>query len=595
MTPFEIERLNFTSGAISDWAAGDQRRKNWPVVYVLDGADSTGAGAVYVGETVNAAARMRQHLAHPAKDGFRRVRVVIDDTFNKSACLDLESHLIRWLAGDGRFTVMNGNEGIIDARYYERDLYRERFRDIFDKLRSEGIFQRSIPEIENSDLFKLSPFKVLTSEQAIAVEDIVEGLLADLGHGVSSASVIEGQPGTGKTIIAIFLMKLLADIRDHDDADEVEPDSMFADFFVPGNRELLAGLRVGFVVPQQSLRESIRRVFKKTPKVTEAQILTPFDVGASEEPWDLLIVDETHRLTQRANQSSGVNNKRFITINEKLFGADDPERTQLDWIRAQSQHQIYLLDLEQTVRPADLPQSALRSLVDQARSLDRRYPLLTQMRVRAGVDYVQFVRDVLRGRPNAAERPEFGDYDLRLFDNLAAMRREILKRNDEHGLARLVAGYAWEWKSNRDKEAFDIELDGVRLRWNSQAKDWINSAASIHEVGSIHTVQGYDLNYAGVIIGNDLRYDPDARRLFIHRGSYRDAKGKENNKQRGIVYSDDDLLTFIRNIYGVLLTRGIRGTYVYVCDPSLRDYMARAIGGQGKRLFGAQRALPNPR
>lgn len=579
MTPFELERLDFTSPAISNWVAGDERHRNWPVVYVLDGADAPGAASVYVGETVNAASRMRQHLANPAKGAFRSVRVVIDETFNKSVCLDLESHLIRWLAGDGQFSVMNGNEGIIDARYYERDLYRESFRDIFERLRSEGIFQRSIPEIENSDLFKLSPFKVLTPEQAIAVEDIVEGLLQDLETGVPSASLIEGHPGTGKTIVAIFLMKLLADIRDYVDTDEIEPDSMFAEFFVPENRELLRDLRIGFVVPQQSLRESIKRVFKKTPKVVESQILTPFDVGESDRPWDLLIVDETHRLNQRANQSSGVNNKRFGTINEKLFGADDLSKTQLDWIRAQSTHQIYLLDAEQTVRPADLPQKILHGLVDEARSAHRRYPLSTQMRVRAGADYVEFVRAMLRGEVSTTNRPDFGDYDLRFFDDLSEMRREILHRNAEHGLARLVAGYAWEWKSRRDKAAFDIELDGLRLRWNSQAKDWINSPGSIHEVGSIHTVQGYDLNYAGVIIGNDLRYDPDARRLFIDRDSYRDAKGKENNKRRGIAYSDDDLLEFIRNIYGVLLTRGMRGTYVYVCDPGLREYIARAIAG----------------
>lgn len=579
MTPSEVERFDFASPAITAWAAGDERRRNWPVVYVLDGPSAPGAPSVYVGETVNAATRMRQHLANPAKRGFRSVRVVVDETFNKSVCLDLESHLIRWLAGDGQFTVMNGNEGIIDARYYERDLYREGFRDIFEKLRAEGIFQRSIPDIENSDLFKLSPFKVLTPEQAIAVEDIVEGLLEDLGGGASSASVIEGHPGTGKTIVAIFLMKLLADIRDHDDSDEIESDSMFAEFFVPENRALLKDLRIGFVVPQQSLRESIKRVFKKTPKVSESQILTPFDVGASDERWDILIVDETHRLNQRANQSSGVNNRRFITINEKLFGSDDPSKSQLDWIRAQSAHQIYLLDAAQTVRPADLPQATLRELVAQAKSVHRRYRLSTQMRVRAGADYVDFVRGMLRGEAPLSGRPDFGEYDLRVFDDLGEMRQEILDRNAEHGLARLVAGYAWEWKSARDKNAFDIELDGLRLRWNSQAKDWINSSASIHEVGSIHTVQGYDLNYAGVIIGNDLRYDPEARRLFIDRDSYRDAKGKENNKQRGIVYSDDDLLEFIRNIYGVLLTRGMRGTYIYVCDPALRAYVSGALIG----------------
>lgn len=577
MTPFEIERFAFTPAAISAWASGDERRRNWPVVYVLDSDDSPGTASVYVGETVNAGSRMRQHFTNDEKrSSLRRVRVVIDETFNKSACLDLESHLIRWLAGDGHLTVMNGNEGIIDARYYERDLYRESFSDIFEKLRSEGIFQRSIPEIENSDLFKLSPFKVLTPEQAIAVEDIVGGLIEDLCAGSPSTTVIEGHPGTGKTIVAIFLMKLLADIRDHDDTDEIEPDSMFAEFFVPENRALLSNIRIGFVVPQQSLRESIKRVFRKTPKVTEDQILTPFDVGASERPWDLLIVDETHRLNQRANQSSGVNNKRFVTINERLFGADDLSKTQLDWIRAQSAHQIYLLDAEQTVRPADLPQNTLRALVAEAQTAHRKYPLSTQMRVRAGSDYVQFVRALLRGERNVMSRPDFGDYDLRVFDNVAEMRREIVDRNNEHGLARLVAGYAWEWKSNRDREAFDIELDGLRLRWNSQAKDWINSRDSIHEVGSIHTVQGYDLNYAGVIIGNDLRYDATSGRLFIDRDSYRDAKGKENNKQRGIVYSDDDLLEFVRNIYGVLLTRGMRGTYVYVCDPGLREYIASA-------------------
>jgi len=580
MTPFDIERLDFSPHAIAAWAKGDERRRNWPVVYVLDGGATRGAASVYVGETVNAASRMRQHLANPTKVGLRSVRVVFDETFNKSACLDLESHLIRWLAGDGQFSVMNGNEGIIDARYYEREVYRESFRDIFEQLRVEGIFQRSIPEIENSDLFKLSPFKVLTPEQAIAVEDIVEGLLGDLETGVPSSSVIEGHPGTGKTIVAIFLMKLLADIRDFDDGDEIEPDSMFAEFFVPENRDLLKRLRIGFVVPQQSLRESIKRVFKKTPKVAVDQVLSPFDVGVSDERWDILIVDETHRLNQRANQSSGVNNKRFITINEKLFGADDSSKTQLDWIRAQSSHQIYLLDTEQTVRPADLPQATLRGLVEQARSAHRQYPLATQMRVRAGADYVEFIRAMLRGEAGTSDRPDLGEYDLRFFQDLAEMRKEILDRNTEHGLARLVAGYAWDWKSRRDPSAFDIEIDGLQLRWNSQAKDWINSARSIDEVGSIHTVQGYDLNYAGVIIGNELRFDPDARRLFIDRDSYRDSKGKENNKQRELTYSDDDLLEFIRNIYGVLLTRGIRGTYVYVCDPNLRAYVEGAIASR---------------
>ena len=577
MTPFEIERLPFTGPAISMWASGDERRTNWPVVYVLDTAGSAGPPSVYVGETVSAASRMRQHLQSPSKAGFRRVRVVIDETFNKSACLDLESHLIRWLAGDGHFTVLNGNEGIIDARYYAREQYRESFRDIFEQLRSEGVFQRSIPEIENSDLFKLSPFKVLTREQAIAVEQIVESLLEDLATGTRSTSVIQGNPGTGKTIVAIYLVKLLADIRDYQDTDEIEQDSLFSEFFVPENRELLKTVRVGLVVPQQSLRESIKKVFKKTPKVSENQVLNPFDVGKSSTQFDLLIVDETHRLNRRANQSSGMRNRDFAEINQRLFGSDDVTKTQLDWIRAQSTHQILLIDERQAVRPADLSREVLASEIAEAQRAHRRFPLARQMRVRADADYIGFIREMLRGEARPASLPDLGEYDLQFFASVVEMQDAIREREREVGLARLVAGYAWDWKTRGNKPGFDFEIEGAEFTWNRTDKDWINSAGSTQEVGSIHTVQGYDLNYAGVIIGEDLRYDADSGRMVADRDAYRDKKGKENLKRLKRNTTDEDLLELIQNIYGVLLTRGILGTYVYVCDPQLREYIRSAL------------------
>ena len=570
MTNFRIDRHQFSRAEVKAWGNGDERYTNWPVVYTLD--DDTN---VYVGESLNVAARMRQHLDSPQKQHLRAVRVVIDDTFNKSVCLDLESYLIRLLAGDGKYRVLNRNDGITDADYYSRGQYQDTFDAIFRELRGEGMFTRTVAQIENSDLFKLSPFKALSHDQAIAVEDILEGLFDDLHSGAPSTIVIQGSPGTGKTVVAIYLMKLLRDISTTPPGEALDSDSIFSEFFVEENRALLNEFRVGLVIPQQSLRTSVQKVFRKTPGLSADMVLTPFEVGQSEPRFDLLIVDETHRLNQRANQASAALNQKFAEINARLFGADDTSKTQLDWIRTQSNHQIFLLDSAQSVRPADLPTPTQERLVADAVKRRRHYLLSSQMRVRAGVDYIGYIRQILSSKPPA--RQEFIDYDFRMFDRLSQMRDEIRRRDAETGLARLVAGYAWPWKSKKDPSAYDIEIEECRFRWNRATRDWINSPGSLDEVGSIHTVQGYDLNYAGVIIGPELRYDPRLCRLLVDRANYRDTKGKENNRSLGITYTDDDLLRFITNIYGVLLTRGIRGTYIYVCDPELRSYLRQLV------------------
>ncbi|WP_159792344.1 DUF2075 domain-containing protein [Puerhibacterium puerhi] len=575
MTRFRVERLPFEASAVSA-KRSDARLTNWPVVYAIDGDRD-----VYVGETLNAVARMRQHLDSPDKGHLQRIRIVIDDSANKSACLDLESHLIRWFAGDGRLQVLNRNFGIVDADYFDRAKYQDVFREVFEELRSEGLFTRTIPEIENSDLFKLSPFKALNHDQAIAVEDILEGLFQDLDQGRESTIVVQGDPGTGKTIVGIYLMKLLRDIELADVSEAINTETMFGEFFAQGYPELLRDFKVALVVPQQSLRTSIQGVFRRTPGLSQKMVLTPFEVGESDEDFDLLIVDETHRLNQRASLASGVLNGKFPLINQRLFGQDDRSKTQLDWIRAKSRHQIFLLDSAQRVRPADLPSDALEALAEEARSSKRLYPLSSQMRVIAGQDYIDYVRRVLAGKDPRPQR--FAGYEFQMFDNLAAMRDAIAAREAEYGLSRLVAGYAFEWKSKTSRDAFDIELDGVRMVWNRTTKDWINSATSVNEVGSIHTVQGYDLNYAGVIIGEDLRYDPQAKRLYFDRSSYHDAKGMQNNPQLGITYSDDDLLEFVTNIYSVLMTRGMRGTFVYVVDPALRQYLRNFIPSASPR------------
>jgi hypothetical protein len=564
MTSFRIERGPFASTQIETWLQLDPRFRNWPVVYTLDGDDR-----IYVGESLNVATRFRQHLASEEKRRLKGARVVLDATFNKSVCLDLEAFLIQRLSGDGTYRVMNRNVGISDRDYYGREDYQKIFADIFDELRRDGLFSLSLPEIENSDLFKLSPFKALTDDQEIVVLDILEGLFDDIDAHVSSQVVIQGDPGTGKTVVAVYLMKLLSDVKAWEPSEQVEAESSLAEFFVEGYPELLRDFRLGLVIPQMSLRKTIQRVFKRTPGLAPTMVMSPFEMGNTPTHFDLLIVDETHRLRQSGNQPAGPLYKMFSDLNRRLFGTDDANLTQLDWVEAKSTHQIYLMDSAQSIHTGDIPGRLLDALMERSDERHRRYRLTSQMRVQADEDYVGYVRAVLSDQPPA--RRSFAGYDLRFFDDLSAMRHEILERDREAGLARLVAGFAWPWTSRRNKDAYDIEIDGIHLRWNRTDVDWINSPTSSEEVGVIHTVQGYDLNYAGVIIGRDLQYDEHSGRLLFDRSNYFDPTAANNMPRRGITFTDDEILRLVENIYAVLLTRGMLGTYVYVCDPPLRE------------------------
>jgi DUF2075 family protein len=570
MTDFKIEKFPFDQAAVNDWGLADPVGMDWPVVYTLSNEK-----LIYIGETLNATSRLTQHLKTENKQDLERVQIILNPKFNKSACLDLESQLIKLFAADGSHRVLNANSGITDANYFERDSYRESFNELYELLVRDGLLTRPVPEIVNSNLFKFSPFKALTTEQAVVVSAITERIVHQIQGGAGAQLIVQGDPGTGKTIVAIYLIKLLKDIALMSGDELIEQESVFADLFTSESAEALRNLKIGLVVPQQALRKTLQTVFTQTPGLDKSMVFTPFEVADSNLDFDLLIVDEAHRLGQRANQSSAMQNKKFTELNIKLFGSDDPSITQLDWIEKKSKLQLLLLDTAQAVRPADLPLETTAELIKRAASDKSLYPLISQMRVTGGKEYLEFVRALFTEAP--LTRSDFNGYDLRFYDNAADMRKDILALNEEHGLARLLAGFAWPWASKRDNKAIDIRLDGMDLQWNQTAVDWVNSDTSVDEVGSIHTIQGYDLNYAGVIIGNDLGYDPVSKQFVFNRENYHDVKGRENNAARGIVYSDEDILQWVLNIYRVLLTRGIRGTFIYVCDPELRKIISSRI------------------
>lgn len=191
----------------------------------------------------------------------------------------------------------------------------------------------------------------------------------------------------------------------------------------------------------------------------------------------------------------------------------------------------------------------------------------SQFRVKGGNGYVKYVDGLLNCSLSSSQNIfQSKDYEFVLFGSIQDMVDQIKLRDSEHGLSRLIAGYAWEWKSKNNRNAYDIEIEETSLQWNSVSDDYINSKNSLDEVGCIHTTQGYDLNYAGIIFGNEITYDEVRNEIVILKDNYFDKNGKMS------IANISELKDYIINIYKTIMLRGIKGTYVYVCDPTLREY-----------------------
>lgn len=241
---------------------------NWPMLYILENGKKA-----YIGESNHVKTRMTQHTTNEEKRIFNKVHFIYSRLFNQSVTFDYESKLIQYIVADELFQVTNKNSGIADKQYYEKEKYDKKFELLWRKLQKEKLVKHSLEEIENSDLFKYSPYKELNDNQRKAVEDI----LAQIESGNVNRVVVNGMPGSGKTIVAVYLMKYLAD------------------------SEEFAGKKIGFVVPQTSLRKTMKFIFRSIYGLTPSQVLSPSDI--TKKKYDILLVDEAHRLHQYKNIS----------------------------------------------------------------------------------------------------------------------------------------------------------------------------------------------------------------------------------------------------------------------------------------------------
>lgn len=524
----------------------------WPIVYFIE---SDSIKEAYVGESTSVYKRMTNHIANPERANLSNVHIMYSKSFNKSAILDVESRLIKYIGADGIYELQNANGGLIEHNYYQQENYENLFKKIWTKLYRKKLVKNSISKIYNSDLFKFSPYKTLTNDQF----DSVLKILGEIEKKTKSPIIITGGAGTGKTVLATFIIKLFKN-KISEDEENLDKDFQNILDSIENINNNFSKIEIGFVIPQQSLRETIKNVFKYVKGLSPNMVLSARDVTKKE--YDIIFVDEAHRLRRRKNLPGGYAYTAFDNISKKL-GLDPSKCDELDWIIKCSKQQIIFYDPLQSIKPTDIKPEKISQLINKKSKIE----LKSQLRVLGGNDYIEYIDDILSVK-NPKKVVDWGNYELKLYKEFAPFMKQIKSMNKKHDLCRMIGGYSWKWVSKKDPSKFDIEIEGIKLRWNVAELDWINSDNSIDEVGCIHTTQGYDLNFGGVIFGREIDYNPKTNQIEIDRKLYFDQTGRN-----GI--EDYLLKEYLINIYKTIMYRGIKGTYVYSCNKNFRAYLSK--------------------
>lgn len=608
---FQIDPNNLDSfiSGVESTSLGE----NWPVVYLLHNeayrlASGASEKLLYIGESTSASRRMKEHFSRSNKNFPERIKldlahIIFDETFNKSAILDIEQELIRMFGADSsNYTLQNRNDGqSTQHQYYERDSYYSSLKEIWNDLRSPSVnmARDSFEEVRNSNLFKYSPYTALTSEQVRICDEILDRLIDSLKEKTKFNAIIEGFAGTGKTVVLIKVLSELvrlskisassatATSTDYDDNDsdasisDIERKDKDMERAAIIKAACPNGLKLAYVVPLSELLKPFEKVIKAV--CGDADIVkTASEVANDPDRFDVVFVDEAHRLG--TINKFGANKDPYKQACSKALGitytAGMPNPpTELDWILAKSNNCVFVYDRDQKVRCHQSITPETFSNLVYSKPHSHTYSLTVQMRCKAGNLYVRFLDDLFNNSINGSTPlPPWKGYDFRIYDDVSQMVSDINAYNSQGkcGLSRVVAGYGWKWVTKDKKrsailsipkEQWDIHIDGHDYFWNVTNGNFIFNADE-NEIGCVHTVQGFDMNYVGVILGPETKYD-SKRGFYIDKKQIFDSGVKTKDKT--------ELLRLTIRAYKVMMERGIRGCYVYAYDPDVRAYLKEHI------------------
>ncbi len=450
----------------------------------------------------------------------------------------------------------------LDAKQYEDILsdapaftygQRDALRNFIKKNIKTGDGEDTLVKIEHG---KIKPSKqlqdsicgmlkgnkefIMLDEQKVVYETILNLSTKCQKDNKKRTIIVEGGPGTGKTVVAI---NLLAELTKRD---------QFAQYVSKNSAPRIV---YGYKLKGSMKRNSVDNLFKGSGCYTDAPLNS---IGT-------ILADEAHRL----NEKSGM----FQNLGEN----------QIKEIIHASRCSVFFIDESQRVTTSDIGSvEEIEKWAKMEHSEVFRMELVSQFRCNGSDGYLAWVDDVLQIRDTANYDLEGIDYDIRICDSPMEMEHIILEKNSIRNRARILAGYCWNWpkETRNDVNYHDIKIGDYGISWNLDGGDaFAINPDSVHEAGCIHTSQGLEFDYVGVIIGDDMRYEngeiiTDYSKRAKTDQSMKGIKGiAKNNPQEANRLADE----IIKNTYRTLMTRGMKGCYVYCTDSKLSEYLKERL------------------
>ncbi|ALC84548.1 endonuclease [Bacillus sp. FJAT-22090] len=509
---------------------------NYPVIYLLKDQKEA-----YIGETVAFKKRMLSHLQSKERQKLDEMHLIHHEEFNRSATFHLETKLINYFLGDQKYKLQNKSQTVSDIshNYYNKQFYdRDVFREIWKGLVDKGIVSNEQHVIENRDVFKLSPFKELSVDQLELkrkVIEICENNITRTEEDKPFLYLIQGEAGVGKSVVLSSIFNTIQELSK-------DPSS------------ILKGTTNYLVVNHDEMLKTYKSIASKLKYLKAKNFARPTPLinrlKNSCEKADIIFVDEGHLLLTRPDT---YNNFK--------------ENNQLEELMKQAKIVVVVYDENQVLKLKSFWQAmTLHRLIEQADT--DNYELKNQFRMKANdlvIEWIDhFKNKIVRPLPKDKE------YEMKVFESLQGMHQAIIEKNKVHGLSRIVSTFDYLHKKDGGIYYINEDKGEYKIPWNITDSNytWAEKESTIAEAGSIYTIQGFDLNYVGVILGPSVTYNGKLDRLEINPKSYKDVGAFAGVE--GIEDVNAAKEKIILNSINVLMKRGIKGLYIYASDVGLR-------------------------